>query len=95
MTTRHCEDNEHDWVLLTTVAYENNVFILSGAFKRRWGKDSIDFCEYIRGCKRCFIVQSRTDGYDWSRVNADHGQSLVDTQLEIQYNIRLRKFMRV
>ena len=86
---------EHRWLLLTTVEYENSVFILSGAYKRRWGVENDNFCEYIRGCTRCFIIQGRIrSSNNWGDVAENHGQSLVDDQLKIQYNIRLRKFMR-
>lgn len=79
----------HTWIMLTTEEYEKQVF-------SRWPGGHIG-TEGVRGCIRCFTIQGDSkleDEGEWTNRTVDYGYLQVDERHHIQYNSRMRLFMR-
>ena len=79
----------HTWIMLTTEEYEKQVF-------SRWPGSHMG-TESVRGCIRCFTIQGDNEldmGGAWATRETDYGYLQVDKKYNIQYNSRMRLFMR-
>ena len=80
---------DHKWIMLTTKRYEKGVFDL-------WTGNTMG-PEGIRGCIKCFEIQGDNDAGStgsWTPRESNYGYLQVDYRYGIQYNIKLRLFMR-
>ena len=84
---------KHKWIILTTEEYEKQVFKMFS--KHLAGAES------VRGCIKCFTIEGDHDrgskvapGGSWVQRPREYGAIQLDEAFKIQYNVRLRKFMR-